>query len=133
MKPRVVACLDKNGSAIAPTGLNPQRLLDAKKLKETVGAYEKGSRRLDPMEIIEKVDAEVMLQCTPTNLNDGEPAISHITSAMRSGKHVICVNKGPLASFTHRTCKLQWSYVAVQRDSGRRNAYFRICQALPKR
>jgi homoserine dehydrogenase len=43
------------------------------------------------------VEAEVMLECTPTNLNDGEPATSHITTAMRSAKHVICVNKGPLA------------------------------------
>ncbi|MDQ3835919.1 MAG: homoserine dehydrogenase [Thermoproteota archaeon] len=97
MKPRVVACLDNSGSAIAPAGLDPQRLLDAKKMRETVGAYEKGSRRFDPLDIIEKVDAEVMLECTPTNLSDGEPATSHITSAMRSGKHVICVNKGPLA------------------------------------
>jgi len=97
MKPRIVACLDNSGSAISPAGLEPQRLLDAKKMRETVGAYEKGSRRFDPLEIIEKVDAEVMLECTPTNLSDAEPATSHITSAMRSGKHVICVNKGPLA------------------------------------
>jgi homoserine dehydrogenase len=43
------------------------------------------------------MEAEVMLECTPTNLNDGEPATSHITAAMRSQKHVICINKGPLA------------------------------------
>ncbi|MFL6497277.1 MAG: homoserine dehydrogenase [Nitrososphaera sp.] len=97
MKPRVVACLDNSGSAIAPAGLDAQRLLDAKKMRETVGAYEKDGRRFDALEIMEKVDAEVMLECTPTNLNDGEPATSLITSAMRNGKHVICVNKGPLA------------------------------------
>ena len=97
IKPRIVACLDNGGSAIAPAGLDVKKLLEAKKIKGTVGAYEKASSEFDPLQVIEKVEAEVMLECTPTNLNDGEPATSHITTAMRSHKHVICVNKGPLA------------------------------------
>jgi homoserine dehydrogenase len=74
-----------------------QRLLEAKKITGTVGGYEKRSAKFDPLQVIDNVEAEVMLECTPTNLNDGEPATSHITAAMRSHKHVICVNKGPLA------------------------------------
>ncbi len=97
MKPRIVGCVDNSGSAVAPGGLDLTRLLEAKKAKGTVGAYEKGSTKFDSLQVIEKMEAEVMLECTPTNLNDGEPATSHITSAMRSQKHVICINKGPLA------------------------------------
>lgn len=97
MKPRIVACVDNSGSAVAPAGLDLKRLLEAKKTKGTVGAYEKLSTKFDSLQVIENVDAEVMLECTPTNLSDGEPATSHITTAMRSHKHVICVNKGPLA------------------------------------
>lgn len=97
MKPRIVACVDNRGSAVAPGGLDLKRLLEVKKAKGTVGAYEKGSAKFDSLQVIEKMEAEVMLECTPTNLNDGEPATSHITSAMRSQKHVICTNKGPLA------------------------------------
>ena len=97
IKPRIVACVDNNGSAISPAGLDAKRLLESKKTKGTVGAYEKGNTKFDPLQVIEKVDAEVMLECTPTNLKDWEPAMSHITVAMRSRKHVICVNKGPLA------------------------------------
>jgi homoserine dehydrogenase len=97
IKPRIVACVDKSGSAIAPAGLDVKKLLEAKKTKGTVSAYENAITKFDPLQIIEKVEAEVMLECTPTNLNDGEPATSHITTAMRSAKHVICVNKGPLA------------------------------------
>ena len=97
MKPRIVACVDNTGSAVAPAGLDLKRLLEAKKIKGSVGAYEKASTKFDSLQVIEKVDAEVMLECTPTNLSDGEPATSHITTAMRSHKHVICVNKGPLA------------------------------------
>ncbi len=75
IKPRIVACVDNNGSAIAPGGLDLQRLLEAKKTKGTVGAYEKGSTNFDPLQVIEKVDAEVMLECTPTNLNDAESSL----------------------------------------------------------
>jgi homoserine dehydrogenase len=97
IKPRVVGCVDNKGSAIAPGGLDLQRLLEAKKMKGTVGAYGRGSTNFDPLQVIEKLDAEVMLECTPTNLNDAEPATCHITAAMRTRKHVISVNKGPLA------------------------------------
>jgi homoserine dehydrogenase len=97
IKPRIVACVDNGGSAIAPAGLDVKKLLEAKKTKGTVSAYENSITKFDPLQVIEKVEAEVMLECTPTNLNEGEPATSHITTAMRSAKHVICVNKGPLA------------------------------------
>lgn len=97
LKPRIVACLDNMGTAISPGGLDVQRLLRAKKEKSTVGAYEKSTSKFDPIQVIENVDAEVVLECTPTNLATGEPGTSHIISAMRTGKHVISVNKGPLA------------------------------------
>jgi homoserine dehydrogenase len=97
IKPRIVACVDSKGSSISPTGLDLQRLLDVKKSKGTIGEYEKKSSKFDSFQVIENVDAEMLLELTPTNLNDGEPGISHIISAMRSGKHIITVNKGPLA------------------------------------
>jgi homoserine dehydrogenase len=93
----VVACVDTRGAAIAQGGLDLQKLIEVKKTKGTVGAYEKLSSKFDPLHLIEKAEAEVVLECTPTNLNDAEPAMSHITAAMRSQKHVITVNKGPLA------------------------------------
>ena len=97
IKPRIVACVDNTGSAVAPGGLDLQRLLQAKKTKKSVGAYERSPLRFDPVRIIENVDAEVVLECSPTDLSTGEPGTSHIISAMRTGKHVISVNKGPLA------------------------------------
>ena len=98
MKPRIVACVDKNGSAIDTSGLDIQRLLEIKKNKGTVGQYYSNkTSRLEPLQIIENIDAEIVLELTPTNLTDGEPGLSHITSAMKYGKNVITVNKGPLS------------------------------------
>ncbi|MGI0037426.1 MAG: homoserine dehydrogenase [Nitrososphaera sp.] len=97
IKPRIVACVDNGGSAVAPAGLDLQKLMEAKKSKKTVGGYEKSAAKFDPAQVIENVDAEVVLECSPTDLSTGEPGTSHIISAMRTGKHVISVNKGPLA------------------------------------
>ena len=99
IKPRIVACIDSLGYSICSGGLDLQTLLDVKKSKGTISGY--GSKasfsNCDSCNIIENTDAEILLELTPTNLNDGEPGISHIISAMRSQKHVITVNKGPLA------------------------------------
>lgn len=98
MKPRIVACVDNKGSAIDTSGLDIQRLLEIKKNKGTVGEYFKNkTSRLEPLQIIENIDAEIVMELTPTNLKDGEPGLSHITSAMKYSKHVITVNKGPLS------------------------------------
>jgi len=98
MKPRIVACVDNKGSAIDTSGLDIQRLLEIKKNKGTVGEYVKNNRSdMDPLQVIENIDAEIVMELTPTNLNDGEPGLSHITSAMKYGKNVITVNKGPLS------------------------------------
>ncbi len=97
VNPRIVACVDNGGYAVSETGLDLQRLLNTKKLSGTVGAYDRENHMFDPLRLIEKVDAEILLELTPTNLDNGEPGISNITAAMKSGKHVITVNKGPLA------------------------------------
>ncbi|HEX5982458.1 MAG TPA: homoserine dehydrogenase, partial [Nitrososphaeraceae archaeon] len=98
MKPRIVACVDKKGSAIDTSGLDIQRLLEIKKNKGTVGEYYRNkTSQLDPLQIIENIDAEIVMELTPTNLKDGEPGLSHIISAMKYSKNVITVNKGPLS------------------------------------
>lgn len=97
VNPRVVACVDKKGAVVCPSGIDLQKLLNIKKIKGTVVDYRsEGSKSLD-YDIVEQTDSDVLLELTSTNLQDGEPGISNIISAMRSGKHVITANKGPLA------------------------------------
>jgi homoserine dehydrogenase len=97
INPRVVACVDKKGAVVCPSGIDLQKLLDIKKIKGTVVDYKsEGSKSLE-YDIVEQTDSDVLLELTSTNLQNGEPGISNIISAMRSGKHVITANKGPLA------------------------------------
>ena len=98
LNPRVVACVDSNGMAVSSEGLDLGRLLEAKRMKKSVSAYHNHNDVcLSTIEFIENTEAEVMIEVTPTNLENGEPGISHIVSAMKTKKHVITVNKGPLA------------------------------------
>jgi homoserine dehydrogenase len=38
-----------------------------------------------------------VVEATPTNVRNGEPGLSHIKTAFKTGKHVVTTNKGPLA------------------------------------
>ena len=97
LNPRVVACVDSDGMAVSPGGLDLGRLLEAKRTKKSVSAYSDKRDYLNTTDLIENTEAEVMIELTPTNLENGEPGISHIVSAMKTKKHVITVNKGPMA------------------------------------
>ena len=44
-----------------------------------------------------EVSADVLLELTTLDVATGQPAIEHIEAALRSGKHVVTANKGPIA------------------------------------
>jgi homoserine dehydrogenase len=97
IKPKVVACADHGGIVTCNQGLDLERLLNVKKKKNSVKQYGSSIEPTGIMDIVENMDAEVVIELTPTNIITGEPGRSHIITAMKSGKNVITVNKGPLA------------------------------------
>jgi len=97
-RPRVVAIVDRGGAAVNSKGLNLEKMLSLKAEKGTVAlSPEDGHPGMSALDVIESVEAEAMVEVTPTNIKDGEPALSHIKTAFKSGKHVVTTNKGPLA------------------------------------
>ena len=96
--PKVVAIVDRGGAAINLKGLNLEKMLALKKQKGTLAAdHEFGHPKMSPLDVIESVEAEVIVEITPTNVKNGEPGLSHIKTAFKTGKHVVTTNKGPLA------------------------------------
>jgi homoserine dehydrogenase len=96
--PKVVAIVDRGGAAINLKGLNLEKMLTLKKQKGTLAAdHEFGHPKMSPLDVIESVEAEVIVEVTPTNVKNGEPGLSHIKTAFKTGKHVVTTNKGPLA------------------------------------
>jgi homoserine dehydrogenase len=97
IKPRIVGAFDSKGGVADPAGLDVNRLVEVKKKFGTVRKYDKTKKNMTGLEIINNVDADVLVETTASNYKDAEPGMSHIISAMKRRIHVISVNKGPLA------------------------------------
>jgi len=101
-EPRVVAITDMmKGTVVAPEGLQIDRLLETlkagKKLNDYDGPRQKTEDYLEPLDLIDQVEADIMAEMTYTDIKTGEPATSYIKKALRTGKHVVTSNKGPAA------------------------------------
>ncbi len=51
----------------------------------------------DAEDMIHESNATVVIELAHSNLVDAEPALTHCRAAFKTGKHVICGNKGPAA------------------------------------
>ena len=97
LKPRVVGVFDSKGSAVDSSGLDLEKLVNTKKKFGTVKNYSNSKNTMSGMDMIKNLEAEVLIETTASNYKDAEPGMTHITTAMKKGMHVISVNKGPLA------------------------------------
>jgi len=97
-EPTIVAAVDSEGAAVSSSGLDTEKLLEIKKTGKTVALYPGGGRPgMSGVDTIEEVEADTVVEATPTKIVDGEPGLSHIKAALRRKRHVIATNKGPLA------------------------------------
>ena len=97
LKPRIVGVFDRNGSAIDTSGLDINRLIDVKKKSNSVKEYSDAKNDASSIDMINDLEAEVLIETTQSNYKDAEPGMTHIVNAMKRGMHVISANKGPLA------------------------------------
>ncbi len=96
--PKIVAIADIDGAVINPRGLSPEKLEAIKQRGYPISKDpDFGCPGISALNVIESVEAEVVVEVTPVNIKTGEPALSHITKAFKTGKHVVTTNKGPLA------------------------------------
>lgn len=95
--PKIVAIVDIDGAVINPRGLSPEKLEILRQTRSISSDPEFGKPGMSALDVIESVEAEVVVEATPVNIRNGEPALSHITKAFKTGKHVVTTNKGPLA------------------------------------
>lgn len=100
---KVVAISDKiKGSVLIPEGMDLGRLLSLLKQGRKIDEYLEGNNPaagMDPLEMIEKCDADIIAELTYTDIQTAEPATSYIRKALQTGKHVVTSNKGPAALY----------------------------------
>ena len=93
----VAVCDLFKGSISNPDGLDPDVLLsDLEKygdLKSTIAPF----TGWNTTETIDNSGADILVELAFTDLQTGEPAVSHIRQALNNGMHVSMTNKGPVA------------------------------------
>jgi homoserine dehydrogenase len=98
---RIVAVCDASkGALYHPGGLDARTLLAVVQRGDTLVSYPDSPdlvRGWDSLTTIRSSDANAIIEATWTNLQTGEPAITHIRTAFQSGRHVVTSNKGPAA------------------------------------
>lgn len=98
----------KHGCIIHPDGLDMDDLMD--KIMVNPGLNINEATGLPAFtrtaEFIHQCGADVLFENTPVNYDTGEPAISHIKSALNSGMHVVTANKGPVVHAYHELSQI---------------------------
>jgi homoserine dehydrogenase len=94
------------GSVYDKNGLNLKKILKLVKSGKKLDEYPFGVKGLDSLATITDTNANTIVEVTFTDVNTGEPALTHIKTALRSGKNVVSTNKGPVVKQANKLLKL---------------------------
>lgn len=110
---KIVAVSDvMKGSVYCRDGLNVEKLLNFAASGRSLDEYDcKCNADIletgwDALRTINESNADVICELAFTDLQTGEPAISHCKAAFESGKHIVTTNKGPAALAYQEMLKL---------------------------
>jgi homoserine dehydrogenase len=85
------------GSVYKPAGLDLGKLLPLVKETGKVTGYPEGEKGWDSLKSIKESNADIVIEVSHTDIETGEPGLSHIRTALKAKKHVVTTNKGPIA------------------------------------
>jgi homoserine dehydrogenase len=89
------------GSLLSKTAIDLEKALALMRSHGTLEGFGPEVTNESPIGIIEKCDADMMVELTTLNIENGRPAIDHINAAFKHGMDVITANKGPIAFAYH--------------------------------
>ncbi len=84
------------GTLYDPAGLDLDALLSAERFDRYPGG-DQVWRDWDAARLVREAHADVLVEASPTNLQNGQPALDLCRAAFETGKHVVLANKGPVA------------------------------------
>jgi len=94
----VVAISDiHKGAAYYQRGLDLVKVLSLVRETGRIDGYPGATTGWDSFQTIGQSGADIVVEVTFTDIKTGEPAISHVRTAVEGGKHVVTSNKGPVA------------------------------------
>lgn len=93
---RIVAVADSSGTALNGDGFDPTELRMHKENGNSAAALPDGMPGADPVELLEGLQCDLVLEAAPVNLKTGEPGLSISRAALRRGMALVLADKGPL-------------------------------------
>jgi len=96
---KLVAVADSSSSAISQLGLDEELLIETKETHGKLADYPEFGSNTNDEDVLACVDYDLLVEATPTNIDNGEPAKSLTLKAFADGKDVVTSNKGHLALF----------------------------------
>lgn len=99
----VVAISTKSkGCLVNENGIDLIGALDDLKTLDHFNESRNEYKEMSSMEVAENIDYDILFELTPLKIFSGQPAIDHISSALKRKKHAVSANKGPIAwAFEH--------------------------------
>jgi len=93
----LVGAADSSGAAVDPAGLDMTAIRDLKLARRGVATLPGAGRAgMTALEMVHAVEADLLVDASPTNLQDGQPGLDCVRAALDAGQHVVMADKGPL-------------------------------------
>jgi len=93
----LVGAADSRGAALCADGLDMAALRDLKLARGSAGDLPGcGRPGISAFDMLAQVNADLLVDASPTNLVDGEPGMSCVIAALERGMHLVFASKGPL-------------------------------------
>ncbi len=95
-RPSLIGVAELDGSATHADGLSIPEVLRHFAQHGSLSEFpESGRPGWQGLDVLRNAEADVLIETTPTNIETGEPALSHVRQALQRGMHVVSANKGP--------------------------------------
>ena len=91
----IVGVGELSGSLHHPGGLDAAESADAFEREGGFTGHPHLEAAWQGLDLAKAASADVLIETTPTDIQTGEPAMSHIREALFRGIHVVSANKGP--------------------------------------
>lgn len=95
----VVAISDMvKGSVYKEDGLDLEKVKKYIEDGNNLDDYPGDENGWEPIKTIKESNADTIIEVTYTDMETGGPALDHVRTALKEGKHVVSTNKGPVAN-----------------------------------
>lgn len=106
----IICVADSSGVALDREGFAPEQIRRFKEEGQKVSSLPSFQPGETPISILSQLDCDLVLDASPVNLQDGEPGLSAVKTALSRGIPCVLANKGPMVLAFHELHEIARSH-----------------------